>query len=63
MSRRHDRGWHLTDDGMDWLMLSEFFESVNGDSDAMRVHVHKELEAAGKTAAPLPSGPGLAACK
>ena len=48
---------------MDWLMLSEFFESVNGDSDAMRVHVHKELEAAGKTAAPLPSGPGLAACK
>jgi len=39
-----DRGWQLTDRGMYFLMLmmSEFFESVNGYRDAMRAHVHAE---------------------
>ncbi|MEO5960773.1 MAG: hypothetical protein ABIR80_16810, partial [Opitutaceae bacterium] len=42
---RDVRGWQLTGHGMYWLMLmmSEFFESVNGYRDAMRAHVHEEL--------------------
>jgi coproporphyrinogen III oxidase-like Fe-S oxidoreductase len=40
----HARGWQLTDRGMYFLMLmmSEFFEAVNGYRDAMRAHVHAE---------------------
>ncbi|MBI2516950.1 MAG: coproporphyrinogen III oxidase family protein [Opitutae bacterium] len=51
-ARRNARGWVLTEDGMYWLMLmmSEFLESVNGYRDAMRAHVHEELEAYGKPA-------------
>ncbi len=47
-AHRTTRGWQLTEDGMYWLMLmmSEFFESVNVYRDAMRAHVHGELEAA-----------------
>jgi len=43
---RDAHGWHLTGRGMFWLMLmmSEFFESVNTYRDAMRAHVHEELE-------------------
>jgi coproporphyrinogen III oxidase-like Fe-S oxidoreductase len=43
---RDARGWRLTGRGMFWLMLmmSEFFESVNAYRDAMRAHVHVELE-------------------
>ena len=64
-ARRNTGGWQLTEEGMYWLMLmmAEFFESVNGYRDAMRAHVHEELEATGKPAAPLPSVSGLAACK
>ena len=64
-ARRNTGGWQLTEEGMYWLMLmmSEFFESANGYRDAMRAHVHEELEARGKPAAPLPSVSGLAACK
>ncbi len=38
------RGWRLTERGMYFLMLmmSEFFESVNGYRDAMRAHVQAE---------------------
>lgn len=41
-------GWRLTDRGMYWLMLmmSAFFESVNGYRDAMRAHVLEEQEEA-----------------
>ncbi len=44
-AERDDRGWQLTDRGMYWLMLmmSEFFESVNGYRDAMRAHIREEL--------------------
>ena len=47
-ARRDAHGWRLTERGMYWLMLmmSEFFESVNAYRDAMRIHVHEELEAA-----------------
>lgn len=39
-----ERGWKLTERGMYFLMLmmSEFFESVNGYRDAMRAHVQAE---------------------
>jgi coproporphyrinogen III oxidase-like Fe-S oxidoreductase len=39
-----DRGWQLTERGMYFLMLmmSEFFEAVNGYRDAMRAHAHAE---------------------
>ena len=45
-ARRDAHGWRLTGRGMFWLMLmmSEFFESVNTYRDAMRAHVHTELE-------------------
>jgi coproporphyrinogen III oxidase-like Fe-S oxidoreductase len=45
-AQRDDHGWRLTGRGMFWLMLmmSEFFESVNTYRDAMRAHVHEELE-------------------
>lgn len=38
-------GWSLTDRGRYWLllMMSAFFESVNGYRDAMRAHVSEEL--------------------
>lgn len=43
---RDAHGWRLTGRGMFWLMLmmSEFFESVNTYRDAMRAHVHEELD-------------------
>ncbi len=43
---RDARGWQLTERGMYLLMLmmSEFFESVNGYRDAMRAHIKDELE-------------------
>lgn len=59
-ARRTARGWQLTENGMYWLMLmmSEFFESVNAYRDAMRAHVHAELEAgAGTVAFAVPAGP------
>ena len=51
-ARRDARGWRLTERGMYWLMLmmSEFFESVNGYRDAMRAHVHAELQRNHETA-------------
>jgi coproporphyrinogen III oxidase-like Fe-S oxidoreductase len=51
-----DRGWQLTERGMYFLMLmmSEFFESVNGYRDAMRAHVQAE------NAAMAPVGPAVA---
>jgi coproporphyrinogen III oxidase-like Fe-S oxidoreductase len=47
-ARRTERGWQLTERGMYWLMLmmSEFFEAVNGYREAMRVHAGLEREAA-----------------
>ncbi|MBA3848532.1 MAG: coproporphyrinogen III oxidase [Opitutus sp.] len=44
-ARRDERGWHLNERGMYWLMLmmSAFFESVNNYRDAMRAHVNQEL--------------------
>jgi coproporphyrinogen III oxidase-like Fe-S oxidoreductase len=44
-AQRDERGWQLTDRGMYWLMLmmSAFFESVNGYRDAMRAHIREEL--------------------
>lgn len=46
---RDDRGWQLTERGMYWLMLmmSAFFESVNGYRDAMRAHIRDEQPACG----------------
>lgn len=43
---RDENGWVLTKRGMYWLMLmmSAFFESVNSYREAMRAHVHAELE-------------------
>ena len=43
-AKRDDRGWQLTERGMYWLMLmmSAFFESVNGYRDAMRARVRIE---------------------
>lgn len=43
-ARRDERGWQLTERGMYWLMLmmSAFFESVNGYRDAMRARVRQE---------------------
>ena len=43
-AHRDDRGWQLTERGMFWLMLmmSAFFESVNGYRDAMRAHIREE---------------------
>jgi menaquinone C8-methyltransferase len=51
---RDAKGWQLTRGGMYWLMLmmSEFFESVNTYREAMRVHVHGELDAAPSAAQP-----------
>jgi len=45
-ARRDDRGWQLTERGMYWLMLmmSAFFESVNGYRDAMRARVAIEQQ-------------------
>ena len=42
-----DQGWRLTDRGMYWMMLmmSAFFESVNGYRDAMRAQVVDEPHA------------------
>lgn len=63
-AHRDECGWRLTEHGMYWLMLmmSEFFESVNIYRDAMRVHVHEELEAAGRGAAmTVPSAGNVAA--
>jgi coproporphyrinogen III oxidase-like Fe-S oxidoreductase len=53
-ARRDAHGWRLTERGMYWLMLmmSEFFESVNVYRDAMRVHIHEELEAAQRAGLP-----------
>ncbi len=53
-ARRDARGWRLTERGMYWLMLmmSEFFESVNEYRDAMRAHVHDEMEAAQRATTP-----------
>ena len=47
-AKRNARGWRLTERGMYWLMLmmSEFFESVNGYREAMRIHAGVEREAA-----------------
>lgn len=44
-ARRDARGWHLNERGMYWLMLlmSAFFESVNGYRDAMRARARDEL--------------------
>ncbi len=52
-ANRTKEGWKLTDDGMYWLMLmmSEFFESVNGYRDMMRGHIKQELS--------LPNGEAL----
>ena len=45
---RDEHGWQTTERGMYWLMLMmcAFFESVSEYRQAMRVHVHDELEQA-----------------
>ena len=48
-ARRDEHGWQLTERGMYWLMLMmcAFFESVNEYREAMRAHIHEELNGAG----------------
>jgi coproporphyrinogen III oxidase-like Fe-S oxidoreductase len=52
-ARRVEGGWQLTDRGMYWLMLMmcAFFESVNEYRDAMREHIHQELNEPGSLCA------------
>lgn len=54
---RGESGWQLTDRGMYWLMLmmSEFFESVNGYRDAMRAHIRDELNETSTICVPVGS--------
>ena len=57
-ARRDERGWHLNERGMYWLMLmmSAFFESVNHYRDAMRAHVKDELREPVEMCAPVGGG-------
>jgi hypothetical protein len=45
-ARKNPRGWRPTERGMYWLvlMMSAFYESVNGYREAMRAHVQDELQ-------------------
>ena len=54
-ARRDEQGWALTDRGMYWLMLmmSAFFESVNGYRDAMRAHIREELNESATICVPV----------
>lgn len=54
-ARRDERGWHLNERGMYWLMLmmSAFFESVNHYRDAMRAHVNQDLHEPAELCAPV----------
>jgi coproporphyrinogen III oxidase-like Fe-S oxidoreductase len=62
-ARRDERGWQLTDRGMYWLVLvmSAFFESVNGYRDAMRAHIREELNEPATIC--VPTGPVAATSK
>ncbi len=55
-ARRDAGGWSPTDRGMYWLvlMMSAFYESVNGYREAMRAHVAAELRAM-EAAPPAPA--------
>jgi coproporphyrinogen III oxidase-like Fe-S oxidoreductase len=61
-ARRDERGWALTDQGMYWLMLmmSAFFESVNGYRDAMRAHIRDELNEPASLCVPVGQFPAAA---
>ena len=54
-ARQTERGYHLNERGMYWLMLmmSAFFESVNNYRDAMRAHVKHELHEPVEMCAPV----------
>lgn len=61
-AKRDDAGWRLTERGMYWLMLmmSAFFESVNGYRDAMRAHIRDEKQESDTLCVPAISDVGAA---